>query len=114
MRPLNNGTADIAQNLSNVSSTTHNPDLFSASPSAVQSESPQPSILSSASNTNRLSKKHSFRAAFGMNMRGSSFLQEGAMLEHTPKDRKCIALAPTVKGCANRFRRIESFSKPLY
>ena len=114
MRELNNGTADITQNLSIVSSTTHSPDLFSAAPSTGLSATKQPSIINSAANTNRLSKKHSFSAAFGMNMRGSSVLREDVSMEYTPKDRKCPIIAPTVKAGVNRLRRIESFSKPLY
>ena len=112
-RDLNNGTADIKQNLANLSSTTFEPDLFTASPSTGLSATKQPSILSSASNKNKLSKQHSFRAAFGMNMNGSGVFRDEFM-EVTPKDRKCANISPAVNAAVNRLKKIESFSKPLY
>ena len=58
VRDLNNGTMDVVQNLTNASSTTFQPELFTDTPSQEPIVTKQSSVLSS----------NSLRAAYGMNM----------------------------------------------
>ena len=111
-RVLNNGTSDIKQNLANLSSTTFKPDLFSAVVSAAGLQR-QPSRKRADSNFSNLSRSSSFKAAFGVNMRGSGVFKE-ELMDVTPKDPKCAGLAdPAMNAAKGLQKKKESFGKSI-
>ena len=106
------GTSDIIKNLANLSSTTFKPNIFSISPSRGLTTTRMQSRPRADSNIS-ITSQSSFKAAFGVNMRGSGVFED-AVMEVTPKDPKCTNHAPSVKASAGRLKKAESFSKPLY